>query len=418
MERKLLDFKIGADPEFRFIGINADELVRNTDAEFGHDGCSSTAEIRPKASESPLTLVQNIKNIFQSGLIKHPKTAGYVWKAGSYVDGASIGGHIHFGLGKKDLIKDMRDYRILASALDASLSPIVGLLENVEEAQSRRRQYGKLGDYREQPWGFEYRPPASWIVTPAIATGVLCLAKSLMFDAVNYPRRFQKLFPPLGETFMDRYTKCDKAYIYDKCKDVFANVKRLRQYKNFKNQINFLLDRIKYKQEWISKDLKLTWNLTIPDVKKIRKHRIDIDFLLRYNTMDRLFNALIEEFSPIRASGADNLRLNTEDAGIEDLSFMNTLVFPFEMRKMSVYGLNKRRGDVILISEGIKNCDEIITLLQSKFRMFKFTKGRMWGDSDGVGLPYSLRTCQSADLKSLIVWLVFLADNDLLKLDY
>jgi hypothetical protein len=52
------------------------------------------------------------------------------------------------------------------------------MIENPRSASLRRKRYGNLADFRIKKYGgFEYRTLGSWLVSPEITRGVLCLAK-------------------------------------------------------------------------------------------------------------------------------------------------------------------------------------------------------------------------------------------------
>jgi hypothetical protein len=65
----------------------------------------------------------------------------------------------------------------------------LALIEPPDQAAKRRtvvfygnRPYGQLSDIRTKPYGFEFRTPSSFIVTPGISLGVLSLAKAVVLE--------------------------------------------------------------------------------------------------------------------------------------------------------------------------------------------------------------------------------------------
>lgn len=198
-------FTIGADPEFGFVHANADDVLVGegrctgndddcdddcedcewhsdndlTEEDFGLDGAQDIAEIRPRASENPIEVANSIRSIMREGLKLYPDSKKYIWKAGSIVNGNPIGGHIHFGIGRAI---DIMEY---GRILDRSVSLVLLMLERKRDAIIRRGDYGTLNDCRYKDWGFEYRTPASWITDYRTAVGTLCLAHSVMHDALN-----------------------------------------------------------------------------------------------------------------------------------------------------------------------------------------------------------------------------------------
>src|SRR5207244_2065177 len=99
---------------------------------------------------------------------------------------------IHFGAPFEDSMKD---------ALDYQLGIILALTEPPVEASKRRQivfygdhPYGQLGDIRIKRWGFEYRTPSSFIVTPGITLGIISIAKAIIWEELlQGPQSFCRL---------------------------------------------------------------------------------------------------------------------------------------------------------------------------------------------------------------------------------
>ncbi len=68
MKTKIIDFTLGADPEFCCLN-SRDEIVHGYDYgipncnDFGTDGNESTFELRPDPSKDPIEVVNNIHDI-------------------------------------------------------------------------------------------------------------------------------------------------------------------------------------------------------------------------------------------------------------------------------------------------------------------------------------------------------------------
>lgn len=141
---------------------------------FGNDGHDYTAEWRPAPSTTPIGMVEHLQQCFIQAVKENPGLAEMKWCAGSYKGGEPIGGHIHFGMGKEPLMCELLN-RFLAAPFT--------LLEDPKEAVARKvkHSYGRLGDWREQRWGWEYRTlSASWIYSPTVALAVLSVAKHII----------------------------------------------------------------------------------------------------------------------------------------------------------------------------------------------------------------------------------------------
>jgi hypothetical protein len=183
---------LGADPELVFIApemkypvLVTDFYPRNTADELGADGHPYIAELRPQPKKTPDELVREIREIFKrhKDRISIPGIGAdeISWQAGSFVADKSIGGHIHFG--GTGIIHPSNE---LVDILDGVLGQITLMMEDEEGAKRRRAgDYGFLSDIRTKPYGFEYRTPASWIVSPSIAAGVLALAKAVVLEEVE-----------------------------------------------------------------------------------------------------------------------------------------------------------------------------------------------------------------------------------------
>ncbi len=177
---------LGADPEFILINSDTGKMIPASQflPRFGTVGCDSVripnrqqrpiGELRPEPSPSPLVLADNIRKTLLQAVKLLPYN-NIKWIAGSQPSNYPIGGHIHFS--------NIQVSSKLLRALDNYLAIPVFLMEDTKNATMRRTKYGLLSDYRIKEYGFEYRTTSSWLVTPEISRGVLCLAKLI---ASNY----------------------------------------------------------------------------------------------------------------------------------------------------------------------------------------------------------------------------------------
>ena len=132
----------------------------------GLDGCESIAEIRPGYSESPIDLTAKIRIILEYG---HNKVPNLEFLSGHYTDDYPLGGHIHVGAEPKSEIIDSLD------TLLYSFSNCVD--DKYQRAKREKSGYGKRKAYRRKSYGFEYRTPGSWLVSPSVTLVTLTLAK-------------------------------------------------------------------------------------------------------------------------------------------------------------------------------------------------------------------------------------------------
>jgi len=165
----MCSFTIGCDPEIvtRLNGkfVPAHNYFKSNSS-FGLDGCESIAEVRPGYSESPIDLTSKIYQIIEYG---HSKQPDLEFIAGHFADDHALGGHIHFSIQPTPDIVD---------ALDTVLYSLSNVIDDREQ-RSRREHcgYGKRRAYRNQPHGFEFRTPGSFLLSPSTTLVTFTLAK-------------------------------------------------------------------------------------------------------------------------------------------------------------------------------------------------------------------------------------------------
>ncbi len=159
---------LGADPEFEVRNkenefVSADDIISDSDYrnKFGTDGNSSTGEIRTDPG-SPDVVIKSISDTLDYA---NHRIKNYNLFAGAGKDEA-LGGHVHFS----GISVDGR----LLETLDHLISIPLHSISN--QRFRSRHGYGRLSSYRDQPHGWEYRSPCSWISHPKIAQGVLEVA--------------------------------------------------------------------------------------------------------------------------------------------------------------------------------------------------------------------------------------------------
>lgn len=262
------DFKLGADPEFGFVRANGEDIASasevidyaDDDGQFGVDGGGEVAEIRPTPAEDPAEVVGNIRKAMQKGMVNSPNSMRYNWKAGSMAGGCPTGGHLHFGT--LNLQTRQVNVQTLVSMLDVYLAQIAILLEDPDEARGRRcdSDYGRLGDYRNQPWGFEYRCLGSWLTSPYIAAGILALGKVVVHETL-----FNGLATE-GKTHLradnEQFRNAKMEELRKRFKPLFSEVQKMELYKKHSKHINVLKRLINAKLTWFPKcGMRDAWGL-------------------------------------------------------------------------------------------------------------------------------------------------------------
>lgn len=250
MNGKMLDFTMGADPEFLCIGeggnvVFADDHFNESngdyDEELSADGGGVAFEIRPKPSVEPLKIINNIRNVLLKQCLMDNKFMNYKWMADSYYKDYSCGGHIHFGTKK-------RIDPLTASGILDNYTGLVSILLETKQEGFGRRQYGGYGgpsDYRKQLHGFEYRTPSSWISSPYLASSILCLSKVVMFDMLNNPN-----FKCLEVIERQDILNMDVEKIRGNFSKIYNHVKTMILYPKYKSYIDLIDYMITNKLTW------------------------------------------------------------------------------------------------------------------------------------------------------------------------
>jgi hypothetical protein len=272
IKKNIVDFTMGADPELLcFDGVEVirgdtivDEYEDSDYAKFGVDGNGINFEIRPSPNKNPLKLVSNIRNIFLS----RPKLHKYCFLAGSCKHSLPLGGHIHFGI-KGHQINSLTATLMLSQYL----APLGILIEDKKEAHERRyiHGYGHYNDFREQEHGFEYRTLSSWLTSPYIAASILCLAKTIMFEALNNPDFQPEEF--VTELDINR-SKFDS--LLKKFPEIWKAITKMQLYQGYKPHIDLLYYLINNKRTWyLEGSVNAAWGLTDPTPYDSAKVGID-----------------------------------------------------------------------------------------------------------------------------------------------
>jgi hypothetical protein len=193
-------------------------------------------EIRPVYSINPIEVSDSIGSILEnvSENICYLNTGIY---AGSMpVYNYWTGGHIHFGI--KPCSK-------LLKALDNYLALILMMVEKVYTARSRKTKYGELGNFRLKPHGFEYRSLSSFILSPEITRAVLCLAKVIVQEYLNFNPAFINNLDDLTA-----YYSVDKGYFSVKIRSIIGNIERSETFELYRSFIEPLFSKALVCEEW------------------------------------------------------------------------------------------------------------------------------------------------------------------------
>lgn len=206
------------------------------------------AEVRPPPSSDPLQLVENLRRAVAQGAARVRGHAISFQAGGTSSRRFTIGGHIHFS--------NVRLTTDLLHALDNYVALPLLFLENPVSCRRRRPRYGFLGDWRPQPHGgFEYRTPASWLVSPQYAAAALCLAKAVVQD---YPLLLRRVLidPPGQRAFYDADKDALRPHFWALWRDLHDSP----VFNELKPYIEIVHDMVSTERRWNERmDLKRRW---------------------------------------------------------------------------------------------------------------------------------------------------------------
>lgn len=257
------DVVLGADPEFMMVSRSGKRVFFASDffpkeGVIGHDSQSyfrdrqnyPIVEVRPKPNPSPAQLVREMKEALAIAAQKTSNVRS-VWLAGSApFKGYTTGGHIHFtGVPLTfDLVRSLDNYLAIPCML----------IENSVRAASRRPRYGFLGDIRTKPHGgFEYRVPASWLVSKRITEAVLHLAKLVV---VEHKRLKMDLLRSV-DAASDFY-KARKRRFRPHVDKLWADIEQTRYYRTCHRQIRVIKRLIDNRKTWRDRsDIRKSWGV-------------------------------------------------------------------------------------------------------------------------------------------------------------
>ncbi len=257
---------LGTDPEMESIikGVTVPatrlmQLSNNEKVYLSHDGHTQPQrELRPDPSSSPEELVENIRD-----LIKISSFFGENLSVlGKYYP---LGGHIHIG--------NATPSKELVLVLDYFLGPF----EEFNSIERRKSKYGKPGDVRVKPHGFEYRtPPPAWLLTPTLALRTLQLTKIVVENIINN---------------IDVVISDDMNY-----EEYKKNIQLLGFTKEWAEEFE---NEIRWARNHLFEPLAKTWGVEIPKEYQIKKEYITTPILPRAPSIGRTRLNNIRSSSPL-----------------------------------------------------------------------------------------------------------------------
>ena len=181
----------------------------------GCDGNTVVGELRPHHSSNPINhfyeireLIHELYEISEKKDICDGKKLGMF--SGGYQFGNRLGGHIHIGYNVIDLfgLDNIQPFTtnteshinfvdlVISNVLSYYLSifvgvPLICISDNDTYELRHVRSYyenddfGQFGSGRMKEYGFEWRMPSSWLVTPDLCLMVLTTSYVVAYEAIN-----------------------------------------------------------------------------------------------------------------------------------------------------------------------------------------------------------------------------------------
>lgn len=234
---------IGTDPEFLLVdrsgsirGASNYDFFYSTSSssEIGRDGAGTPVEIRPRPSNITEIdiLCDNIKRLFRKvAKYCHPQRLK-LYAGANYKGNRPIGGHIHFGSPE---MRRSRHREKLIHVLDTHWTPIINhFLPSRHIATRVNSGYGKLGSWESKSYGFEYRTPWSFLMSPYLTRVGFSLASLLAYHYKKIPYDYD-----LFNDVWDYYKHLDDT---KRLKNIYSQIKpkilNLMSYKSINKQHN------------------------------------------------------------------------------------------------------------------------------------------------------------------------------------
>lgn len=213
-------------------------------------------ELRPDPNSNPLNIVAQLRELMVqvSETINREQVE---WRAGSMpFRPYSIGGHIHFS----GVPFSSRFVRVLDNYLGLPLM----LVEDQSTAVERRQRYGFYGDVRHKDYGgFEYRTPASFIVSPEVTAAALCLAY-----VVGMHHRELPIVDLYDRRLQAAFFNGDREVLSPIAEQNLSFVTRLPAYQRYREYIDPLITMIQSRQTWNEKvDIRRAWDIPLKKPK-------------------------------------------------------------------------------------------------------------------------------------------------------
>lgn len=435
--KKILPFKLGADPEFNITMQNkrvaAEDIIRRVMSknykakgmgfdipgcgEFGWDGSSPTGEVRPLPAFEPQKVTDNLGGMFKAFV----KEIG-IFDLSVLSFRASVGGHIHFDVPTELKLNESQVYNI-HKKLTAMYLPILLSEDRLNVMARLKGGYGKMGDWRTEsktsarPMLYEFRvPSAEWLTTPKIANATLAYLGVVYTEILYHPKNFttlckdvifhsDKQATALQELALSKYT----AFAEFIMRSIAKALPKFHLYQNFEDEIEYIMhpERVLRDKKHADFNIVRGWKLesgeqpnkrmllSNKELKK-RADRINLDDISNLVTIQYNNDTNVELF--VKAIKDRILLLNWKlkhnyyffglRAGIKDFIAIST-------NDKVLYGNKQIKTKLDL--EGVRN---LFTKMSGRANIPSYTKDGSVEPVVLVGIPYSMR--QANEVKPFI----------------
>lgn len=306
---------IGTDPEF-ILATKGSFVVKNARSfpffkgekptqQIGCDGAGYPVEIRPSPSsiKNVDRLCDNIEHILHRAA-SYCNKKNFTLVAGCGMRGwldryhgdkyLPIGCHIHFGSPSFNDNKK-KNIKKLISVLDMYFTPITNMFMDQSDILERKsRGYGSLGSKEYKTYGFEYRTPYCFMVSPYFTKAFFSLAALLAnnYKRITYDEELYHRIRQYYEGYSNRLNK-----IYPQIK---KKILKLMKYNSPNQEQNVpiinLFNLIEQKKKY--KNLDVLENYNLYHVEKFDPKKIYFK-LSHGKFMEKLAQKLYEHKIPI-----------------------------------------------------------------------------------------------------------------------
>lgn len=420
---------IGCDPELaicdstvklKHASIFFRDVDNNIFTKFGLDGASSTAELRTEPSTHPENQVNQIADTLEAykPIIKFAYINEFY---GSNTE-IPLGGHIH--LGNEKLVPGENIKHQVIKNLDLTLSILTTLSSNPLNTQKRLRcGYGKLSDHRMKEWGIEYRTPPSFLASRQLASSVLFLAYAVAHDTIE--NNFKSSLYSEHSFVNTIYSQINIPAIYKLLPKVIADIKTLELYNepDYKKNINWLVNKAKYRQDVFSGEIKNGWGIKFDKNKHIKLSSLSdiLDNSIDNLSLENQGNNYLDKFIKINEKHHRTVKIKSiiTEAIKKSINHDTRTASEFyDISSLYIYGLKQNRGNIIKIHIHPRHRADIeLSIKKIKSILAKTTKNKykiaIYNNSSAnkIGLGYNLRK-DNLQISSQIVAILFFYLND------